>query len=271
MWGGVFGGIAVIGLIIVLVVSSMSGGGSGSGRPTATRIPAGDVPTNVRPATAQPATAAPAAPAPPTQAPAPTWTPVPPTEAPALAPGLIAYYPLTDNANDSTGNYPPITLQNAPFQDGGVYCNGVYIHSANADNACNIITPQLDGLRFDSLSISVRFLVSTYRDMPLFVGGDSYRWLGFALHADGTVGLMYNNSYEQNCAGNYSPGNWHEAAVTYDGSVGRLYLDRGLICAVAFSLEHGNDKNIGTANFSNATVFEGIIGDLRVYDTVIVP
>jgi len=39
---------------------------------------------------------------------------------------LIADYPLTSDAVDATGNYGNTTLTNAPFQDGGVYSNGVY-------------------------------------------------------------------------------------------------------------------------------------------------
>jgi serine/threonine protein kinase len=213
-------------------------------------------------------TALPTAPPPPTLPPTPTRTATPTnTPPPALDPDLIAYYPLSDNAADATGNYGPITLQNAPYQDGGVFCNGVY----QGAGSCRIITPQLNSFDYNAFSISVRFKVSAFERMPVFVGGNGWRWIGFYLNQDGSTSLLHNNSNYEACTVDYQLNTWHTALVTYDGSVGRLYLDRVRGCSVTFALNHGNDKNVGAANFANAQILTGFLSDLRIYKKVITP
>lgn len=199
----------------------------------------------------------------------------PPTAAPLTAQrwltSLIAYYPLRNNANDATGKAGAMTLVNAPFQDGGVYCNGVYIYS-NSSNPCNVITPQLEKFNFNSFSIGAKFKVSQYDTRPVFVGGNSYRWVGFYLSSDGKITLKYNNSNRVTCNNvKYQLNTWHKALITYDGNVGKLYLDGVLGCSTAFKIQQGNDKNIGVTDFSNGLVFKGVLKDLTIYNRVIKP
>jgi hypothetical protein len=203
---------------------------------------------------------------PPTRTPTPTATSTN-TPAPALDPDLIAYYPLADDALDDTNINGPITLQNAPFQDGGVFCNG----SNQPATGCQILTPQMNSFDFDSFSISARFKVSGFARMPVFVGGRGWRWIGFYLNQNGTTSLLTNNSNYEACTVSYEVNTWHTALVTYDGSAGRLYLDGRLGCTVNYALNNGNDKNVSTTNFSNAQVFNGIISELKVYKKVITP
>jgi len=107
--------------------------------------------------------------------------------------------------------------------------------------------------------------------MPVFVGGKSFRWLGFELQDDGSIKLIYNNSNRESCTVTYQPDQWHTALITYDGSEAKLYLDRVLGCTATFDLENNNDKDVSVANFSNATIFKGKVRQLRVYDEPIVP
>jgi hypothetical protein len=187
---------------------------------------------------------------------------------PAFDPDLIAMYTLENNAEDKTEKNNDITLQNAPFQeDGGVYCNGVYA----GDNRCLIMTPQLNSFDYDSFSISMQFKVTEFKTQPVFVGGNGWRWIGYYLNDDGTVSLLYNNSNREACGGEYELNKWHTADVTYDGKEARLYLDSFLRCTIPFDLEHGNDKNVTTSNFSNGQAFKGIIRELRIYNKVISP
>jgi hypothetical protein len=107
--------------------------------------------------------------------------------------------------------------------------------------------------------------------MPVFVGGQSGRWLGFYLDSDGGVDMKYNNSNMEECTVNYQVNVWHEALITYDGNEGRLYLDGELGCRVIFDIDHYDDKRITLADYSNALTYKGMFRDLRVYDMVIVP
>ena len=241
--------------------------------PTAT-LPATDLPiptTTLLPTDLPLPTATPTATDLPTHTPTPPPTPthtVTPTAEPTLDPALIAYYPLAGNAQDLTGGNSNITLQNAPFQSGGgVFCNGIYA----GDNKCQILTPQLDSFDYHSFSISAQFKVSEFRTMPVFVGGNSWRWIGFYLNNDGTVSLLYNNSQRQACGGTYDLDKWHTAVITYNGTEAKLYLNSFLRCTVAFELNNGNDKNIGTTNFSNSDVYKGVFRELKVYETIIQP
>lgn len=227
--------------------------------PTATTPPTGTPPPPDTPTIPPSATST--LPSPPTHTSTP---PVPPT----LDPDMIASYQLEDNAEDRTGNYGDITLDNAPFQaDGGVFCNGIY----SGDNRCLIQTPQLNSFDYDSFSISVQFKVTEFKTQPVFVGGNGWRWIGYYLNDDRTVSLLYNNSNREACGGEYELNKWHTAVVTYDGTEAKLYLDSFLRCTVNYDLEHNNDKNIMTTNFSNGTNFKGVIRNLDVYKKVITP
>lgn len=188
---------------------------------------------------------------------------------------LIAYYPLIDGANDLTGNHGPMVLTNTPWQSGGIYCNGIYNGSSDP-NACHAITPNLDSLDFDAFTIRARFQVSEYSDPsynPVFIGGESYRWCGFYLLPDSTVGLMYNGAPPITSSVKYTTGTRHEGTITYDGSTEtfRLYLDNQFACEVTSALVHGENPNVGITHGGNGVTFEGILGRLKIYNGLVTP
>ncbi|MFO7540963.1 MAG: protein kinase [Chloroflexota bacterium] len=180
---------------------------------------------------------------------------------------LVAHYPLTEDSTDVTGQQANATLQNAPFIDDSVYCNGVY----SGNNACVISTPNLNGFNFNSFSIEIEFNAAEFRRMPVVVGGRSFRWIGFELNNDGSINLLYNNSNRESCSVSYEVDEWHTALLTYDGSEARLYLDRQHGCTVSFTLNEGNDRDVSVINFSNATIFEGNVRNLKIYKEPIFP
>lgn len=191
--------------------------------------------------------------------------------------GLIARYPLDSNPNDTTGNYGPMTLTNAPFQDGGIYCNGIYEYSGNS-NWCEAVTPWISKFNFRTFSIQAKFKVSEYYSSPkpVFVCGWSYRWLSFWLWSDSTVAMMYPEYATLRSNIRCSIDTWHEATITYDSisGVGKFYLDTTLAGAVQF---HFTQADLGDTNISitysgySNTVFNGILSDLRIYSTAITP
>jgi eukaryotic-like serine/threonine-protein kinase len=173
---------------------------------------------------------------------------------------LLAFYPLAADAKDASLQADKITLENAPFQNGGVYCNGYY----SGPSACKIVTPNLDDLNWDNFWISVDFRVDKLKTMPVFIGGNSYRWIGFYLNDNGTVSLKYNNSSYQNCGLMYSINDWHNALIAYNGGNAYLYLDGTWGCTVPFALVHGTDKNVGVTDYSSGNVFEGWLKNLKI-------
>ena len=196
-----------------------------------------------------------------------TVTPVPP-----MATVIIASYPLLSDNVDVTGKNVGMKLQNAPFRNGGIYCNGKYEYGA--DSACIARTPSIVKFNNNSFAVTVDFQVSAFVDQPVFVIGSGCRWLGFYLQGGGSVALLYNNANYIQGAQPYSLNEWHNAKISYDGTTARMFLDDVYACSIKFgggyvpldNISCGPlDNEIGVTNYSNGQVFEGYIKNLKVY------
>jgi len=246
-------------ILLVLLV------GAGIGYAIMSRNGRDNSPTSI-PATKPPATEAPAV--------VNTVTELPATEPPAteppvtISPDLLAYYTLNNTDLDSANIYSSINTGTGFFIEDGIYCDGV-------EYSC-IQTPPITALNYQNFSISADFRVDEYPQyqMPVFVGGEQWRWIGFNLYPNGNVGLLYKNQELYECPGQYNLNTWHNALVTYDGSNGNLYLDNNLICTITFTIVANGgdaDKNISSSNYSNATALKGFIRNLKVYKMAITP
>jgi hypothetical protein len=187
---------------------------------------------------------------------------------------LIAHYPLVSDANDATGNNPAMTLNNTPFRDGGIYCNGYYINH-EFPVGCAAYTPVLDRFTFGAFAISAKFKVDScpsYR-MPVFVAGTSWRWLGFYLWSDTTVRLLYNDGMGRWTSSKYRLNTWQEVFFRYDSSsgFGRCYLDGTSVDTMTFTIVHGTDKNVAITHYGDASTFKGLFGDLKIYSKASAP
>lgn len=185
---------------------------------------------------------------------------------------LIAHYPLAADALDATGNNDPISLVNAPFEAGGVYCNGIY---PDTPAGCLVETPELTALDLTSFSISAQFKIPAdhSQQCPVFTGGGGWRWMGVELDASREIFLYHSNGVRIATGVFITPDVWYRAFINYDGAMttGRLYLDDVLIAGDTFVLSHGNDRDISTSNFGTGKTFRGHFRDLRVYDSAFVP
>lgn len=196
------------------------------------------------------------------------------------APEPIAHYPLLNDLLDATGRHQAIRSRNATLVPGqGVFCNGQYI--AEVTNGCDLQTPLLPKLTPSAFTISARFLVPErwVKPHPVFVGGSFYRWLVYELQRDGTIKLVFSN-LRVDCSVKYRLGFWHEAAVTFDGSVLTLFLDGERGCSANVSRvgndpksawQMTNDNKVLLTNFANASTFYGVVRDLKVFDAVVPP
>ncbi len=180
---------------------------------------------------------------------------------------LIAHYPLQSTPNDTLGFYEPMNLINTPFTGGGIYSNGIY-RDVNKPEGSAATTPTISGMDLDSFAISVRFRIEEappVANMPVFVGGTFYRWLGYMLSLDGTVTLLYNNGSFETSSMQYSLNAWHEGMIVYRDGSASLYLDDQFVTSVKISLDHGDNKNIGIEHGGQGTVYRGYLADLKVF------
>ncbi len=188
---------------------------------------------------------------------------------------LIAHYPLYSDGNDITSHNDPMTLVNAPFLNGGIYSNGIY-HVDDPANGCTIITPSpLNGFNINSFTISADFMLTeispadNFRPYPVFVGGNSHRWVGFCYKSDGNmqkVCLLTNNNEYTYSDTTLNLNQWYNAKIIYDGNTAMLFLDNQLICSKTVALNSNFDYNISTTNYSNARVLKGYFKELKVYN-----
>jgi hypothetical protein len=190
-----------------------------------------------------------------TGSPSPEPTPV------ALPANLIAFYPLTSDFTDLTGNNSPATATIGSPSPDGLFCNAV----------CDVTTPYLSGLNFNAFTIRVEFLEPKYPlfQDTVFVGGE-HRWAKFTLLPDGKVALGYNDD-EITCSVQYQTNVWHEGVITYDGATLKLYLDGTEGCSVATPLTTGGVNLITLHDGGRDSSFIGIVKNLQVYNTVEVP
>jgi len=194
-------------------------------------------------------------------------------EVPQVEAVLIAHYPLSSDAIDATGRNDDMTLVNTPFEDGGIYVNGIYRYFSDP-NYSIAETPHLNALKFKSFSISVDFKVEEKRTQPVFVVGASCRVIGYYLSESGTVDLLYNNWDHFTTQTNYTVNTWHNAKITFDGTTVMLFYDDELAGSLKFGdgyvpLDYdscsNDDSKILVTNYSSGENLKGYIKNLQVY------
>lgn len=185
---------------------------------------------------------------------------------------LVAWYPLTSTPNDSTGNYPPMWMTNVPYQDGGIYCNGIYNDGSNAD-ACDAQTPNITALSFRELAVTVDFKIHEYPivRMPVFVCHPySWRWLYVFIERDSTIGFGTANDFYQvpSTRVKCPLDEWHSVTVTWDSlkSAMTLFFNHTPIDTILVpELQHGYARRAGIAHGGVGRVFKGWLRNLKIY------
>lgn len=180
---------------------------------------------------------------------------------------LLAHYKLDGTPDDATGNNGPIQLTNTPYQDGGIYCNGIYIGHDRV-NGSDATTPIINGFRYKKFAIQAKFKVSVIQKNPVIVGGTDFRWMEIYLFADSSLGTFANNGsiYFQSSM-TYSLNTFHTVTMVYDSvaQLGKWYIDSKLIDSTSFIIEAGNDKNVSVADFGSGDELKGVFDDLKIY------
>jgi hypothetical protein len=176
----------------------------------------------------------------------------------------IAQYPLSGDARDITGNQEDLTISGVPFQTPGP---GATL--AGGYNVNDISTPVLSGLDLTDFRITAEFAIAALptTSMPVFMGGNSSRWIGTRIEANGTLTLICNNNVFKTTTAVVSLTVKHTVAVRFSAASGMasLYLDGVLIGSqTVASLTALTDKLVTTTNYANATAFKGTLYRIRV-------
>lgn len=185
---------------------------------------------------------------------------------------LLAHYPLSSTANDTTGNYGPMELTNTPFRDGGIYCNGNYIW--NEPDSCNAVTPSIDHLDLNNFAVSAMFKADsiTSKRRPVIVCGRFNKWCSLFIDPDSTIGLAQGGAFHGIASSgvHYASNTWHQIIFTFDSTegMGRLYLDGVAVDSSKTDLDHRNDKAFSITNGSVSRTFKGCLKDLKVYSLI---
>ncbi|HPF36463.1 MAG TPA: LamG domain-containing protein [Candidatus Krumholzibacteria bacterium] len=191
----------------------------------------------------------------------------------AAQPSLLAHYTLDDTMADALGITGDAVSGNIVYEEGGVYINGLY--PGDTGDAAWYETPDIVALDYAGFSFSVEFMIAAAPGIarPVVMGGGAYRWLGVDIDPDGVPFLTYLSGHHGPVAsGPVTPGEWHTAAVTYDGTSATLIID-GVVAgsqAVDLSPEwvNGGRKGFTCLDSGTGRNFLGHLRNLRVYDGV---
>ncbi len=184
---------------------------------------------------------------------------------------LIAHYPLNGTANDTTGLNGPMDLANTPFQNGGIFCNGIYDDGATP-NACDARTPVLGALSFQSLAIRAEFKINEYPSvrMPVVVADPiGFRWLYVFIDGDSTIGFGSDSDFDLVPSTHIKPTlqQWHTVTVTWDSTSSQmtLYLDAAALDSATLTLQHGDSRHVGITHGGVGKTFKGWLRNLKIY------
>lgn len=182
---------------------------------------------------------------------------------------VIAYYPLQTDLLDATATHGPISLLGngapAPLPPAnGVFHNGVYYGTSGGQD---IRTPIMSSLNTTDFQVNVEFQLAGLpaSRAPVLMGGNSYRWLGIYVQANGTVGIKHNNSNLLWSTTTLTTGVWYSAGLRYELGNVELFIDGASVLQAAIGpLTDGNNKNFTTNDFSNGRAHHGWIRNLLV-------
>lgn len=141
----------------------------------------------------------------------------------------------------------------------GVVSNGQYDNAFN--NGLSIVYNEFD---YTNFSMEVKFKYVVNQKMPVFALSSQCRLIVFGLNENGMVEVMLNNAKEKMttdvvCAKEV----WHTAKISYSAGTLSVYLDNDLLgkktVVLSATCASGNSAELCTTNYSNGSVFNGVI------------
>lgn len=213
----------------------------------------------------------------------------------SLKDGLVAHYPFTGNANDSSGLANHGTVNGASLSIGKAGIpNTAYLFNGTT-NTIDLNKPFLGGQQVDKFTFSTRVKFNSTANTPN-IWGKTLFWgeVNLSVTSENSIQLQWANSFSGNkYSVIYSDKNviklntWHDIVVVFENTLGKIYLDGELIKTNLYWVAQGgqvlsNTKIESVCNFaqdSNSSKFgqrfdsnqktgflNGLIDDFRVYN-----
>jgi hypothetical protein len=181
-----------------------------------------------------------------------------------------AHYTLINTTGDALGLQDTIQLVNSPFMgDQGVYCNGNYLN--HGPDSSLVMTPFIAAL-FDSVfALRLEFKIADLLEFwrPVFVCGNSYRYLGLTIGPDSTFYSLLNNNFSFLIEDiRVMPDHWYEVTMIHHtpDSLTEFYIDGVKVHELHVPIVRNmQDGEISNTNFASGKTFKGFLRNLRIY------
>lgn len=213
----------------------------------------------------------------------------------SLNTGLLAYYPLDNNANDFSGNNFNGTLSNSPDFVPGIKNNGVQIYGIEeqgGNGKCVLLPSTLNNSikSLNSFTISLwvkeQSLINSGGEGYFFLGNHNFSWLGISHFYDPSLGVgrinfsVGANNYN-NPAPIYAPfldsynNNFVLYTMTYANGIMKAYINGAFVGQLTQTVTLQSPKAAlgrhwwGDGDVNYSSVLRGIIDDVRIYNRAI--
>ena len=186
---------------------------------------------------------------------------------------LLASYPLVADGIDVTGNNNELTIAKAPFQNGGIYSNGVYYGSDTTGS--HIRSPQITDFDFDDLRITIDFMIEEYPEFsnPIIMCGMSWRWMSAWMIEDKIALKVNNGSFYEVSDVVVSLNEWNTLSLTYNkvDAEAKLYLNGSIVLTIVVEdLTHGENGQIVNSDGGVGKTYKGYWRNMEVYNSSII-
>lgn len=184
---------------------------------------------------------------------------------------LLAQYPLVSDGIDVTGNNVEMMIKNAPFQNGGIYSNGIYI--GNDTTGSLIKTPLLNDFNFEEFTISIDFRIESYPSSknPILIGGALWRWIGAYVDGD-HLAFMANDGSDYVITDEViTLDKWNILGLTYNKAQKQatMYFNGRLVADVFIPLlEHNDDGRFLNEHGGTGDTFKGLWRNLQTFNQI---
>jgi hypothetical protein len=201
----------------------------------------------------------------------------------ALERAILAQFHFDGDASDSSGRDHWFSLKNTVFKDNALYLNGEYEYGSGTDGyraQCEF--PELN---YDGFTVALRFKSESFAGTrnTFLVGGTSYRWFSLSRSPQGSLQIGLNNQDLMRAVADtrIDEDRWYVVMCGVDLKEGQIvaYLDRKKVAEItlprdfklraATSDRGGSDKLWLFTNYSNGSVFHGLIDEFMVFDRML--
>jgi hypothetical protein len=196
----------------------------------------------------------------------------------------LAHFRFNGNANDEIRSNPAFRLKNTQFKENALYLNGEYETPFHVGYYAVCATPKLDYMSF---TVALKFKAEEFGPdkTNLLTGGTACRWFGMNRSEAGNLAVTLNNqdfTHEIKDA-TLETGKWTTVACSVDVSARKVVvflngkkaadidLPKDFKLRVIDTEFEDTDKQWTFTNYSNGSVFHGLVDELVIFGKALSP